>query len=337
MNDRLHAGMREASRLTRAGRLMDATALLQSLLRNGRDRDPANSNAGAPPTIDVVPNAVEVPDALEVAAAEHSRPESAIRAPLPDVLRRFVDRVARSGFGPSAGGLAEPSPADIPVPEGAQFLSKSFSSQAGGRTYKLYVPSQYRGQPLPLIVMLHGCTQSADDFAAGTRMNLRADEHNCFVVYPEQAASANISKCWNWFRPEDQIRGQGEPALIAGITRQVMSEYSVDEERIYAAGLSAGGSAAAVLAAAYPDLYAAIGVHSGLSPAARPATFRQPSRPCARPSRRRGAGQAATYPAEGDIRGLYQQLCSMATKTRRCTQTTAIRSLHNCRKRWSLI
>jgi poly(hydroxyalkanoate) depolymerase family esterase len=257
MNDRLHAGMREASRLTRAGRLIDATALLQRVLGSGGDRNP--SNAGAPPTIDLVP------DAVQVAAAEHSRPESGVRAPLPGVLRRFADRVARSAFEPGPSELAEPSPADIPVREGAQFLSKSFSNQAGSRTYKLYVPSQYRGQPLPLVVMLHGCTQSPDDFAAGTRMNLRAEEYNCFVVYPEQAASANVSKCWNWFRPGDQIRGQGEPALIAGITRQVKSDYSVDEERIYAAGLSAGGAAAAVLAAAYPDLYAAIGVHSGLA------------------------------------------------------------------------
>jgi poly(hydroxyalkanoate) depolymerase family esterase len=259
MNDKLHAGMREASRLTQAGRLIEATALLQRVLQSGRDPDPAPSDGGVPPTIDLVP------DAVEVTAAECGRPERTVLAQLPDVLLRSLDRVTYPGFEPGRRGLAEPSTADISVPEVGQFLAKSFSNQAGSRAYKLYVPSQYRGQPLPLIVMLHGCTQSPDDFAAGTRMNLRAEEDNCFVVYPEQTASANISKCWNWFRPGDQIRGQGEPALIAGITRQVMSDYSVDEERIYAAGLSAGAAAAAVLAAAYPDLYAAIGVHSGLA------------------------------------------------------------------------
>ncbi len=259
MNDRLHAGMREANRLTRAGRLLDATALLQRVLQRGRGPGPAASNAGVPPTIDLSPEAVEV------SSAAHRRPQRTVRAPLPDALRRFLDRVTAAGFEPGPGGLAEPSPADVPESERGQFLAKSFSNHAGSRAYKLYVPSQYRGQPLPLIVMLHGCTQSPDDFAAGTRMNLRAEEHNCFVLYPEQAASANISKCWNWFRPGDQIRGQGEPALIAGLTRDVMSDYSVDEERVYAAGLSAGGAAAAVLAAAYPDLYAAIGVHSGLA------------------------------------------------------------------------
>ena len=259
MTDRLHAGMREASRLTRAGRLLDATALLQRVLQSGRDPDRAASNAGVPPTIDLVP------DSVEVTAAERGQSERTFGVQLPDALRGFLDRVTPIQFEPRPAGLAEPTAADIPGPEGGQFLTKSFSNQAGSRTYKLYVPSQYRGQPLPLIVMLHGCTQSPDDFAAGTRMNLRAEEYNCFVAYPEQAASANISKCWNWFRPGDQIRGEGEPALIAGLTRQVMSDYSVDEERVYAAGLSAGGAAAAVMAAAYPDLYAAIGVHSGLA------------------------------------------------------------------------
>jgi poly(hydroxyalkanoate) depolymerase family esterase len=147
---------------------------------------------------------------------------------------------------------------------GTAMLARSFTASAGTRPYRLFVPPSLPANP-GLIVMLHGCTQTPEDFAAGTRMNEVAGAQGFLVLYPEQIRSANMQRCWNWFNPADQHRDQGEPALIAGMTRAVMAEFNVDKDRVFVAGLSAGGAGAAIMGSAYPDLYAGIGVHSGLA------------------------------------------------------------------------
>lgn len=240
------ANILEATRLTRQGRLKEAMALLR-----GAPSDASTSNGesgGQQPR--------RLPFALEtVPQPRHYGDDSK------SVLRGVLGSMRRLG---SARGR-RPVRAPLPLPDGARFEERAFSNEAGRRAYKLYVPSGYNGQPLPLLLMLHGCTQSPDDFAAGTRMNELAEEQLFFVAYPAQAESANVAKCWNWFDTGHQRRDQGEPALIAGITRQIMRQFSVDPGRVYIAGLSAGGAAAAIMGSAYPDLYAAIGVHSGLA------------------------------------------------------------------------
>lgn len=145
-----------------------------------------------------------------------------------------------------------------------QFDTKHFVSDAGEIDYKLYIPTGIDTENAPLLLMLHGCTQSPDDFARGTHMNALADVHGYVIAYPEQASTRNANRCWNWFRSSDQQRDGGEPALLAALTRQLIATHGLDKRRVYVAGLSAGGAMAAVLANTHPDLFAAIGVHSGL-------------------------------------------------------------------------
>lgn len=164
-----------------------------------------------------------------------------------DVDARFVDDGTR-----------------LDAPAQGRSATRSFASEHGARNYLLHVPAKALGRRAPLVVMLHGYTQSPEDFARGTGMDRLADEHGFLVVYPEQAAPANASKCWNWFQPADQARGRGEPAILAGIVREVMATHEVDPRRVFVAGLSAGAAMAVVLAEAYPELFAAVGVHSGL-------------------------------------------------------------------------
>ena len=260
MTDRIFAEMTEATRLTRTGNLAEATALIQRRLQG---RDSAKPTATTASTI-IDAESVTVEAAVLPSPTPDERDDRIVpkhRTGLGKILRGLVGRVMPADLDIGTGRAPGIRP-DV-LPDGA-FATASYTSTAGSRAYKLYVPANRTGQQLPLIVMLHGCTQSPDDFAAGTRMNEVAEEYGCFVAYPAQCASANPQKCWNWFTPDHQRRDQGEPALIAGITRQIMRDHPVDPGRVYVAGLSAGGAAASIMGAAYPDLYAAIAVHSGL-------------------------------------------------------------------------
>jgi poly(hydroxyalkanoate) depolymerase family esterase len=150
-----------------------------------------------------------------------------------------------------------------PLP--GSFTTDEFNGAAGKLSYRLYTPVGSTRRRLPLVVMLHGCSQFASDFAVGTNMNRLADELGFLVLYPQQSQATNLARCWNWHDPRHQARGSGEPAMIAALTRHAMSLGRANPARVYIAGLSAGGAAAAIVAAAYPDLYVAVGVHSALA------------------------------------------------------------------------
>lgn len=236
MNSEMLASMREATRILRTRGPAEATAAIQRALQQ---TPPPSSEGGTSrlsrPTLDILmPAGATAPAAV---SSQFEGPTVAVRR----ARARRVD--------------------DAP----GEFLMGSFANHAGARDYKLYLPSGYQGQELPLVVMLHGCTQTPDDFASGTRMNAAAELNPCLVLYPAQAQRANGSRCWNWFKANHQKRGRGEPSIIADMTRELAGKYAIDRRRIYVAGLSAGGAMAAVMKKTYPELYAAVGVHSGLA------------------------------------------------------------------------
>jgi poly(hydroxyalkanoate) depolymerase family esterase len=278
MNARLSIDMMNATRLTREGRLADAVAVLRGALQGAdssaapvdRDGGVQQEQAGRAWTVlDMVPPSTATgpawtsPEGSETLRSWRPAGMSGLRTP--EALRAVLGRMG--GAVPGCDRVTDPSAwrAPAPLPDGARFEQRTYTNAAGSRAYKLYIPSGCTNRALPLVVMLHGCTQSPDDFAAGTRMNDLAEEMSFLVAYPAQTQAANASKCWNWFSAGDQQRDQGEPSLIAGITRQIISDFPVDPRRVYVAGLSAGGAAAAIMGSTYPDLYAAIGVHSGLA------------------------------------------------------------------------
>jgi Esterase PHB depolymerase len=237
--------MMEATRLTRAGRLTDAMAVLSGARSVAAatttvprtNYEPRERNARASMLLDMLPPSKDTGTSWTVPPFGESRtgaPRDDIRPTLSQAPAAVLDRLRKRGSANEFERMlgCGVKPATSPLPEGARFEEHRFAGVAGSRTYKLYVPSSYIGVPLPLLVMLHGCTQSPDDFAAGTRMNELAEEHSYLVAYPAQTQSANASKCWNWFNQGDQRRDHGEPSLIAGITRQIMNDFSIEPRRV---------------------------------------------------------------------------------------------------------
>lgn len=242
--------------LRRANRLMRPAGLTKATLTIQKAMTGAMIKAALAPLAAVKP-------AMAKAAKAKPRRSAGAKAgkSLGSVLKQL--RAAQSLMPGAMGGSArrEISPR---IPPGAQYLSRQHRSVAGSRGYKLYLPAGTK-RPGGLILMLHGCGQSPDDFAVGTHMNALAEKHGLAVAYPAQTRGHNAATCWNWFRPVHQGRDAGEPAILASLTRKLMREFGLGRDGVFVAGLSAGGAMAAILADVYPDVFSAAGVHSGLA------------------------------------------------------------------------
>jgi poly(hydroxyalkanoate) depolymerase family esterase len=262
LNAFLNDVLRKATELTRKQNLVEATRLIQRALSGREQAAPEKPADQRGPVIDLKPESAPTP-----AAERATRPLGDVVKTLhQSEIAKFARGVAQhlpQGLTAPLGKL-RPSPM-VEAPAGASYQTRTFACEAGTRDYALYLPSRMASPHPALVVMLHGCTQDADDFALGTGMNRLAEEQGFIVAYPKQTAKANRMTCWNWFEPGDQTRDRGEPRIIAGITREIIAEYDVDPKLVFIAGLSAGGAMAEILGFAYPELYAATGVHSGLA------------------------------------------------------------------------